>query len=96
MGMNLLTLATLRLFWAKHPQAERPLRDWYALIRAHDFRNFAEVKAMFPAADWVQGHIVFNISGNRYRLIVSPDFELKRFYIRFLGTHDEYDHWRPQ
>lgn len=93
--MNALTLATLRAFWLKHPRAEQPLRDWLKRVRANEYSSFSEVKADFPAADWVKGYIVFNIGGNKYRLIVKPDFEMKRFYIKFIGTHQEYDQWRP-
>lgn len=96
MGMNALTLATLIAFWAKYPDSEAALRDWYRLIRSREYRNFAEVKADFPSADWVSGFIVFDIMGNKYRLIVDPVFEYRRFYIEFIGTHKQYDNWRPE
>lgn len=93
MGMNALTLATLIAFWAKYPDSEMELRDWYKLVRQHEFSNFAEVKAIFPSADWVKGFIVFDILGNEYRLIIRPNFAGKRFKIVFVGTHKRYDAW---
>ena len=62
----------------------------------HEFRNFSEVKAVFPIADWVKGRIVFDILGNRYRLVTRADFEGKRLYIEMVGTHKEYDAWTQQ
>lgn len=95
-GMNVLTLATLIAFWARHPDAERACRAWLKRVRQREYRDFGAVKADFPSADWVQGHIVFDIGGNKYRLIVKPNFAGKRFRIVFIGTHREYDTWRPQ
>lgn len=95
MGMNALTLSALLAFWARYPEAEAPLRAWYRHIRSHEYSSFAEVKADFNSADWVSGFIVFDIGGNKYRLIVSPNFEGKRFYIEAVLTHRQYDDWRP-
>lgn len=93
--MNALTLATLIAFWQAFPEAEKPLREWYKRVRAMEYASFAEVKADFGSADWVDGFTVFDIGGNKFRLIVDPDFEFKRFYIEFIGTHKQYDDWRP-
>jgi len=94
--MNALTLAVLIAFWQEHPDAEVALRAWYKRIRTTEYNNFAEVKADFPSADWVRGLIVFDILGNHYRLIVAPDFRVKRFYIKFVGTHRQYDAWTQE
>lgn len=91
--MNLLTLAALIAFWTENPDSEKALREWYKAVRSQEFGNFAEIKAAFPSADWVKGFIVFDIMGNEYRLIVRPNFEGKRFYIVFIGTHKQYDVW---
>lgn len=95
MGMNVLTLSALIAFWTEHPTAEGPLRAWYALVRSREYTSFADVQADFGSADWVQGFIVFNISGNHYRLIVLPNFTGKRLYVEHVFTHAEYDDWRP-
>lgn len=93
--MNALTLSALLAFWARYPEAEAPLRAWYKQVRSREYGSFADVKADFGSADWVEGFIVFDICGNKYRLIVSPNFEGKRFYIEAVLTHREYDDWRP-
>lgn len=94
MGMNALTLAVLIAFWTRFPDAEAPLRAWYKRIRSRTYANFAEVKADFGSADWVKGFVVFDIAGNKYRLIVEPNFQGQRFYIEAVLTHAEYDDWR--
>ena len=91
MGMNALTLAVLIAFWTEYPDAEIPLRQWYRVIRTREYGSFAEVKADFGSADWVGGYIVFDIGGNKYRLIVRPNFAYKSFFIKFIGTHKQYD-----
>lgn len=96
MGMNALTLATLIAFWAKYPDSEAALRDWYKIVTSQEFGSFAEVKAIFPSADWVKGRIVFDIMGNKYRLVVRPNFQGKRFYVEMVGTHKDYDAWTQE
>ena len=94
--MNALTLAALVAFWTQYPDAEKPLRDWYKLVRAYDYASFEKVKAIFPSADWVKGFIVFDIARNNYRLVVRPNFAGKRFYIRHMFTHKQYDRWTQE
>lgn len=96
MGMNALTLTVLIAFWTDHPDAEKPLREWYRLVRSREYGSFAEVKADFGSADWVQGFIVFDMGGNKYRLIVRPNFDGKRFYIQGVYTHKQYNAWTRQ
>ncbi|WP_293915328.1 type II toxin-antitoxin system HigB family toxin [Deinococcus sp.] len=93
--MNALTLAALVAFWTQYPDAETPLRAWYKQVRAREYGSFAEVKADFASADWVEGFIVFDIGGNKYRLIVEPNFDGQRFYVEAVLTHKQYDAWRP-
>ncbi|WP_261665524.1 type II toxin-antitoxin system HigB family toxin [Deinococcus sp. Marseille-Q6407] len=67
----------------------------YELNHVHDatYHNFADVRADYGSADWVSGFIVFNIGGNKYRLIVSPNFagRFRTFFVKFVGTHQQYD-----
>ena len=93
--MNVLAPRTLAAFWAMYPDAEQPLRDWPRQVQRRDYAHFADVKTDFGSADWVAGYIVFDIGGNKYRLIVSPDFRLKRLFIKKVLTHRQYDAWRP-
>lgn len=80
---------TLRTFWEKHPQAENPLNTWYHIVDRARWQTLSDIKSEFPTADYVgNDRIVFNISGNKYRIIVWWVDVV--FYIRFVGTHAEY------
>lgn len=74
-----------------HPDAERPLRDWLRLMEQGRFPDFISVRAVWGSADYVDGLIVFNIGGNKYRLIADIRYNLGRVYIRQVLTHAEYD-----
>ena len=68
------------------------LEKWYDIAEKADWNNLAEIKEDFPSTDYVGNqHYVFNIRGNRYRLIVVIKFTIRRIFIRFVGTHSEYD-----
>ena len=90
--MRLFTKGTLREFWEKHPDAETPLRTWYRIVEKSLWKNSHDVKEMFGDASILgDNRVVFNIKGNEYRLVVYIDYEAKRVYICFIGTHKEYD-----
>ena len=93
--MRIIAKRTLRLFWEKRLQrsdAKRALEDWHAQVRAADWNTPADVKAMFGNASVLKGNrVVFNICGNKYRLITKINFPYRVGYIRFVGTHEEYD-----
>lgn len=95
--MHVISRKALREFWERHPDSESPLTRWYTIIRKTDFRDFNDLRTTFPSADWVEGLIVFNIGGNKYRLISAVHFNRKRIYVRHVLTHEEYDQgaWRP-
>ncbi len=89
--MRSIARRTLRDFWARHPDAERPLRAWFAEARRADWRGPAEVKARYPSASVVAGNrVVFNIGGNKYRLVVAIRYEARVVFVRFIGTHRQY------
>lgn len=94
--MNVIAKNTLMAFATEYPDALEPLEEWYKHIRKADYQNFAEVRADFGSADWVDGYIVFNIGGNKYRVIVTTNFQYKTFWIKFVGTHKQYDSWKPE
>lgn len=72
--------------------AKIALERWYHIVQQAEWHNFADIKVDFPATDFVGNqHYVFNIRGNRYRLVVVIKFTIERVYIRFVGTHAEYD-----
>ncbi len=90
--MRIIARRTLRAFWEKHADAEQPLRAWFAEAKAADWKTPGAVKARYPAASIVANdRVVFNIGGNKYRLVAAVRYDLGILYIRFIGTHAEYD-----
>ena len=90
--MRVIALRTLRVFWTSHADAEDPLKAWYADARQADWKTPADIKAVYASASIVGGNrVVFNIKGNTYRLIAAINYEFGIVYIRFIGTHSEYD-----
>ena len=97
--MRVIARRTLREFWERHPQAERPLRAWYKIAAAARWSRPADVKAMFGASlDFVgDNRIIFDVGGNKYRLIVRVVYDpFYRVLIKFVGTHEEYDKIDPE
>ena len=89
--MHVITHRRLREFWAVHPPSQVPLAVWYKLMKKAELRSFAELRRVFPNADRVKGKLVFNIGGNKYRLIAAIHFNRKIVFIRHMLTHAEYD-----
>ncbi|MFA6283746.1 MAG: type II toxin-antitoxin system HigB family toxin [Desulfurivibrionaceae bacterium] len=90
--MRIIALSTLRLFWKKHPDAEMPLRNWYAEASRANWRTPADIKAAYRNASFTANNrVVFNIKGNDYRLVVAVHYDRGLMYIRFAGTHRQYD-----
>lgn len=90
--MRIIAKRTLRAYWEKERRAEQPLRSWHAIAAAADWASPADVKAVYANASVVgNDRIVFNIAGNRYRLIVRFDFRHRIGFVRFVGTHADYD-----
>jgi mRNA interferase HigB len=89
--MNILSKPRLREFWLKHTSAENPLLDWYKHSKKAKWDNLAEVRTSYPHADIVGECVVFNIGGNKYRLITKINYRAKIVYVRFVLTHEEYD-----
>lgn len=89
--MHLIAEAPLRLFWTHHPDAEAPLRAWIKVVKLADWQQFSDVRATFASADQVGQFTVFNIGGNKYRLIAAIHFNRGKLYLRHILTHAEYD-----
>ena len=90
--MRVIAKKTLVLFYTKHEDAETALEDWYEKTENSNWENFAQLKQTFNAVDNVgNDRYVFNIKGNHYRLVALILFRIKMVYIRFIGTHKEYD-----
>ena len=96
--MQIIARRTLKAFWEKHNQAEAPLTAWYLAVSKAEWKAPADVKAMFGATvDFVaDNRIIFDIAGNKYRLIVHVAYPFKRVLIKFVGTHAEYDKIDPE
>jgi mRNA interferase HigB len=88
--MHIISLKMLRAFWKEYPEAERPLRTWYKIARKVDWKTFAAVRSAFPHADQVGKFTVFNMGGNKYRLIVVIHLNRGKIYVRHVLTHAEY------
>lgn len=89
--MKIISNSALRAFAVDHPQAEAPLQGWRRVIEKNSFANWAELKAAFNALDKVNELAVFDIGGNRYRLVAYIRFEKQILYIKAVLTHREYD-----
>ena len=90
--MRVIAKRTLRDFWTNHADCEQQLTAWYRETEKSEFKNLNELKIEYPSASILtDNRIVFNIKGNRYRLIVKFNFEYQICWIRFVGTHAEYD-----
>lgn len=90
--MHIISKKTLTDYYSKHPQAKEALEDWYSKTRKSCWMSFADIKATFNSVDSVGNqHYVFNIKGNDFRLIVVIQFRHQHVFIRFVGTHAEYD-----
>jgi len=89
--MRIISNSALRVFAADHPQAEFPLQGWRRVIEKNRFANWAELKAAFNAVDKVGELVVFDIGGNKYRLITYIRFEKQIVYIKAVLTHRDYD-----
>lgn len=98
MGMQIIAKAALKRFWEKHAQAETPLRAWYVAVDRAVWSGPADVKAMFGATvDFVSDNrVIFDISGNKYRLVAHVAYPYRRVLIKFVGTHREYDRINPE
>ncbi len=90
--MRIITKGTLRDFWVQYPDSEQELKFWYYKMHEANYQNPNEVRRDTPSADNVgNNRFVFNICHNKYRLIAVFRYRLQRVYIRFIGTHKEYD-----
>ena len=90
--MRIIAKRTLRAYWVAEPRAERALRAWHAVAARADWASPADVKEAYGNASIVGGdRVVFNVGGNRYRLVVRFDYAHRIGFVRFVGTHAEYD-----
>lgn len=90
--MRIISKGALRDFWLKHADSEQALKAWYQEANNSSWNHPNDIKAEYPSASILaDNRIVFNIKGNRYRLIVKINYSYQMMWIRFIGTHAEYD-----
>ena len=90
--MRIIARKTLRQFWKRHPAAREPLLAWYREVEHENWDTPAKVKAKYGSASIIgTDRVVFNIKGNDYRLVVRVDYAYRIVYVRFVGTHADYD-----
>ncbi|MDO5665099.1 MAG: type II toxin-antitoxin system HigB family toxin [Bacteroidia bacterium] len=90
--MRIITKSVLTEYYAKNEKAKLPLENWYSKVKKAEWSCFSDIKKDFNSVDSVGNQrYVFNIKGNDFRLVVIIRFTIKRVYIRFVGTHTEYD-----
>lgn len=90
--MHVVKCGSLKLFWEKHRDSAEALKTWCKLLKELNFKDFHELKEYFGAADQLgNGRVVFNIKGNKYRIIARINYAKGRVFIRFIGTHDAYN-----
>jgi mRNA interferase HigB len=90
--MRIISRRTLREFWESHPDAEQALLAWYADVKQAHWRSPSDIKNVYRHASFqANNRVVFNIKGNAYRLVAAIQYEFGIVYIRFAGTHEEYD-----
>ena len=89
--MRVISETPLRKFWGKHSDAETSLRHWIKATKSASWKNFMEVRETFSTADVYGKYTIFNIGGNKYRLIAVIHFNTERVYVRYILTHAEYD-----
>ncbi|MBI9092352.1 MAG: type II toxin-antitoxin system HigB family toxin [Desulfobacterium sp.] len=90
--MRIISKKTLQTFWAIQPDSEQSLRAWHAKTKLADWKTSKDIKNDYRNASFVANNrIIFNIKGNKYRLVAAINYEFSIVYIRFVGTHRDYD-----
>ena len=92
--MRVLAKSTLREFWLSQPryvEAEEPMSAWYAVCIRAEWRTPADVRSTFGSASFVKDNVVFNIAGNKYRIVANIDYGRQAMSVKFVGTHAQYD-----
>ena len=91
--MRIISRKALRVFWEKHPDARQSLQAWYADVKHANWKSPTDIKKIYRNASFVANNrVVFNIMGNKYRVIIAVQYKFRIVFIRFVGTHQEYDH----
>ena len=92
--MHVISRRALSGFWSTHPEARGPLAAWFRVLEGNEFARLSDsIRRTFGAADYVAPFTVFDVGGNRYRVVTVIHYNRQRVYIRRVLTHSEYDRW---
>jgi mRNA interferase HigB len=96
--VHVISYKAIREFKAARPEAGAALDNWYRVAASSNWRSLAELRQVFGSADWVKPYVVFDIAGNKYRLIAEINFRSQTLFIRHILTHQEYaeGEWKKQ
>ena len=89
--VHVISYKAIRSFTAERPDSTAPLDNWYRVASGARWESLSEIRKTFASADWVAPYVVFNIAGNKYRLIAEVNFPSQTLFIRHILTHTEYD-----
>jgi mRNA interferase HigB len=90
--MRVISVGMLRTFWRRHRSAEQPLKAWYDEAKSAGWSTPEDIKARYGSASFLANNrVVFNIKGNEFRLVVAVAYRFEAVYIKFIGTHAQYD-----
>lgn len=90
--MRVIAIKSLRDFWKKHPETEQPLKAWYYEAKKSNWRKPDDITKQYRTVSILNNNrVVFNIKGNNYRLVTAINYDFSIVYIRFIGTHRDYD-----
>jgi mRNA interferase HigB len=90
-SVHVISRKALVEFWERYPDSKEPLLRWYKIMANSEYESFDSLRRTFPSADQVKDLVIFNIGGNKYRLIASIHFNRGKVYIRHVLTHRQYD-----
>ncbi len=95
--MRIISEKTIKEFWEQHKESEAAMKNWISKVRDSDWQNFSDVRQTFNSADIYSRCVVFNLGGNKYRIIAMIEYKKHLVFIRAVLTHKEYDKdkWKP-
>ncbi|WP_017523410.1 type II toxin-antitoxin system HigB family toxin [Pusillimonas noertemannii] len=93
--MHIISKRQLREFWTIHPESASALLHWHTTLMHARASNFSALKTVFNTVDWVSGYVVFNVGGNKYRIIADVVFRSQTVFIKHVFSHKEYESWQP-
>ncbi len=95
--MRIIARRTLRDFWKKHPDAEQPLKAWFAEAQTAEWKTPQAIKGQYRSASFVgDNRVIFNVGANKYRLVVHVNYGFRIVYVKFIGTHTDYNRIDPE